>query len=293
MTANSVPVNSRTSKPSSFGIGTSRKRRSGLSSPTAFTASKPLAHSAAISISGCARKSSRNICRANSSSSTITARIFFCASALKLRHLSFRRKRQRHAKSVAIASHIHRSPPAKSRSQPPAHILKPQSIAPLFRRFGIPLVLHHDQKTFSLGLNNEPHPTAIHKIRNSMHHGVFHQRLQKQRRDKTIERFRIHLLLHIQPRAEANFFHAQERSHQRHLLLERDQIFFTQAQRAPKKIAEQNAHLARLRRIGTGERADRVQAGENKMRIPLRLQRPQLRITGKHARFQHPLLGLP
>src|SRR6266851_5525091 len=74
MTGTSGPINSSTSKPVSFGICTSRKSRSGLCSATAFTASNPFLHSATTSISSCARNSSRNTCRASSSSSTTIVR---------------------------------------------------------------------------------------------------------------------------------------------------------------------------------------------------------------------------
>ena len=74
--ARSVPINSSTSNPSSFGIWISRKTRSGFSSPTALTASNPLAHSATTSISGWLPRNSSSIFRASSSSSTMTALIF-------------------------------------------------------------------------------------------------------------------------------------------------------------------------------------------------------------------------
>src|ERR1039458_2166035 len=66
-------ISSRTSKPSSLGIWTSRKSRSGMVSAIAFTASNPLAHSAATTISGCVANNSRRYPRASSSSSTRTA----------------------------------------------------------------------------------------------------------------------------------------------------------------------------------------------------------------------------
>ena len=52
ITGTARPSNSSTSKPSSFGIWTSRNIRSGASSVTAFTASKPLPHSATIVTAG-------------------------------------------------------------------------------------------------------------------------------------------------------------------------------------------------------------------------------------------------
>src|ERR1035437_196545 len=66
-------ISSSTSKPSSLGIWTSRKSRSGLVSAMAFTASNPLAHSATTMISGCEASNSRRYPRASSSSSTRTA----------------------------------------------------------------------------------------------------------------------------------------------------------------------------------------------------------------------------
>src|SRR6478672_5938858 len=53
----------------------SSNRRSGLSSVTAFTASKPFAHSATTSTPSASDRYSRTSLRANSSSSTIATRI--------------------------------------------------------------------------------------------------------------------------------------------------------------------------------------------------------------------------
>jgi hypothetical protein len=70
-----APASSATSKPSSLGIWISRNTRSGDSSVIAFTASKPLAHSATISTSACSDRYSRTTPRASISSSTMMIRI--------------------------------------------------------------------------------------------------------------------------------------------------------------------------------------------------------------------------
>src|SRR5580704_7658588 len=63
---------------------TSKKIKSGLCSVTAFTASKPFAHSASTSTSGCDCNNSRKTCRASSSSSTISAPILLSVPTLTM-----------------------------------------------------------------------------------------------------------------------------------------------------------------------------------------------------------------
>ena len=59
-----------------------------------------------------------------------------------------------------------------------------------------------------------------------------------------------------------------------------------------KEVGEQQAHPARPRRIDRRQRADRVQAVEQEVRIDLRAQRSQLRLARQHLHLQPPALGL-
>src|SRR5215469_13481591 len=175
-------MSSRTSNPFSFGIWTSRKSRSGFSSEMDFTASNPFAHSATISISGCAPRSSRSTRRANSSSSTITARCFFPGLAIGSHCLSIHRQGDTHPKGFFIARHVEVGALPITSLQAPPHIRESQPMAARRRKLGVVLVLnHHLDFVFKL-LHREANPTAGGQVGYSMHHGVFNHRLQKQRR---------------------------------------------------------------------------------------------------------------
>ena len=60
-----------------------------------------------------------------------------------------------------------------------------------------------------------------------------------------------------------------------------------------EKVGEQQAHPPRRRRIRGRQRADRVQAVEEEVRIDLRAQRAQLRLARQHLQLQPAPLGVP
>ena len=72
----------------------------------------------------------------------------------------------------------------------------------------------------------------------------------------------------------------------------RDAIARAEREAVAKEVGEQQAHPAGRRRIRRRQRADRVQAVEQEVRIDLRAQRSQLRFTRQHLHLQPPALGL-
>ena len=56
-------------------------------------------------------------------------------------------------------------------------------------------------------------------------------------------------------------------------------------QRFAEEVGQEQAHAARGRGIRRGQRADRVQAVEDEMRIDLRAQRPELRLARQQAQL--------
>src|SRR5215472_15361520 len=61
--------------------------------------------------------------------------------------------------------------------------------------------------------------------------------------------------------------------------------FLAHAKSLTQKVCQLNTHVARSARVNTGERADRVQTVKEKVRIDLRLEGFQLRITRQDARL--------
>ena len=109
-----------------------------------------------------------------------------------------------------------------------------------------------------------------------MDDGIFHERLQEQRRHRAIGRARIAFTRDVEPRAEPHLLDREEPLGERPLVGKRDAAARAEAKRVAQKIGEQEAHRARRGGIGRRERADRVQAVEDEVRIDLRAQRAQL-----------------
>src|SRR5215472_7874455 len=140
MTAGGGSSNSKTSKPSSLGICTSRKTKSGLSSPIAFTASKPLPHSATTSAPPASQAYSRRSWRASSSSSTITVRRFIGLLGDLTGHGDFG------AEAVSVRARGEAAGRAEASLQPRADVAQAHAVTPRRRRFRVEAVLDGDAK---------------------------------------------------------------------------------------------------------------------------------------------------
>src|SRR5580704_3118101 len=130
---------------------------------------------------------------------------------------------------------------------------------------------------------------SFDEIRDSVDHGIFYERLQQEWWDENVERVLIDIFFHLDARAKAHFFNREKRANQRQLLLKRNRGFLTEAKRAAQKITEEDAHFAGLSRIGAGERADGIEAVEEKVWIHLGFQSPQLRVASENSRLHFAL----
>ena len=76
----------------------------------------------------------------------------------------------------------------------------------------------------------QPNGSPIHQSGDPVLHGVFHQRLQQQRRHHALAAIGIGVDLHAQPRAEANLLHLQICLGQRQLIGQGNALFLAQFQ---------------------------------------------------------------
>ena len=73
---------------------------------------------------------------------------------------------------------------------------------------------------------------------------------------------------------------------------QRDPIARAERERLAQEVGEQQAHPPRRRGIGRRQRADRLQAVEQEMRIDLRAQRAQLGFPRQHLQLEAAPLGV-
>ena len=96
----------------------------------------------------------------------------------------------------------------------------------------------------------------------------------------------------LEPLAEADLLDREKSRGQRDLARQRDPLPRTQRQRVAQKVREQQAHPPRRRGVDRGQRADRMQAVEEKMRIDLRAQRAKLGFARQDLQLEPPPLGI-
>ena len=80
----------------------------------------------------------------------------------------------------------------------------------------------------------------------------------------------------VQARSEPHLLDGEEPLGERPLIGKRNAAARPEAERVAQKIGEQQAHRPRGGGVGRGQRADRMQAVEDEVRIDLRAQRAQL-----------------
>ncbi len=152
-------------------------------------------------------------------------------------------------------------------------------------RFGIERIL--DDKSHGIARSPRAHGdfAALHQRGDPMLDGVLDQRLHHERRDFALAATRLDVLHHAQPLAEAHLLHVKIGPGQRQFFAEENGAAVSQPQRRAQKIREPDRHVPRFRRINCGERADGMQAVEQKMRIDLRLQGFQFGLARQHLGF--------
>src|SRR5262249_6659080 len=89
-------------------------------------------------------------------------------------------------------------------------------------------------------------------------------------------------LPHPELAAEADLLHVEVHLRERQLLGKRDRHSLAEAQRSTQEVGQADAHLARFVGIDSRERADGVQAVEEKVRIDLSPERFKSRVASKN-----------
>src|ERR1700733_374591 len=217
-------MRSSTSNPSSFGIWMSRNNRSGFNSFAAFTASKPLVHSATTCTSECCSRYSRMSARAGASSSTITT-VRRLGSSIRVRPLG-RLKRQADLRGELAPLLVDVELPckAKLRLEPLAHQREAKADAPMPRtirvaRIGDP---HNQQRMLSFRPNADG--AAFEQVCDTVQHRIFGQRLQDQRGHLGAQGLLAGLFEHIESGAEPHLLDGKISLHDVQFLLQRDSL---------------------------------------------------------------------
>ncbi len=119
-----------------------------------------------------------------------------------------------------------------------------------------------------------------------MNNGVFDERLQKQRRQHARLRLCFDVHIDMQALAEADFFNRQKALQKFQFFAQRNKLLFAEPQRHSQKIGQQDTHVARPGGVDAGQCADGIEAVEQEVRVDLRLQRLQFRVSRENAAFQ-------
>ena len=189
--ASRAPTSSSTSKPSSFGIWMSSSSRSGFSSVTAFTASKPLPHSADDLHVGCAPRAARAGCLAPAARRPRRRR-----ESSGRAFLSWRA----HAAVTAgirtsTQEAVRRASPARPHRDAPHCVVRrlrssssPSPTPRVPRPIGVARVLERDRQCRSLAGGGQPNRAAFDQLGDAVDDGVLDERLQEQRRHEAVGR---------------------------------------------------------------------------------------------------------
>src|ERR1700722_8550042 len=171
-------MRSNTSNPSNFGIWMSRNKRSGFNSFAAFTASRPLVHSATTCTSVCCSKYSRMSARAGASSSTITTVRALGVSIRDHPLGGFKWQTDLRGKLAPSLGNFQLASQAKLRLQPLAHQRKPKAGALLSRAIRIARIddPYNEQRLLSFRPNRDG--TAFEQVSNAVQYGIFREGLQ-------------------------------------------------------------------------------------------------------------------
>ena len=137
----------------------------------------------------------------------------------------------------------------------------------------------------------EPDRAAFQQSRDPVLDRVFDQGLQQERGDHAIQARVADLLVHLQAFAEADALDLQVAARQGQFLAQGDGVALAEAQAAAEKVRQPDAHFAGPGAVGCGQRADRMEAVEQEVRIDLDAQRLQFRLAGQHARLGGVFLG--
>ena len=158
---------------------------------------------------------------------------------------------------------------------------------------GIAIVAHHDDDHGTPAVGGDLDPPAADQAGDAVFDGVFHQRLEQQRRHRRVAGRRVEALRYRQLLREADLLDGEVGADQRQLLAQGDGAALDQAQAAAEEVGEHQRHPPRRRGVAPGERGDGVETVEQEVGVNLGPERPQLGLAGEHAHLERPALGRP
>src|SRR6185436_18523533 len=267
----SAPAASRTAKPSSSGICTSRKTSSGLSSRMRATASRPFAHSPAISTS-VSRASMRLIRRrASGSSSTISTRILRVSVTERglrqnrTRCQSVKRKIDRHLQAAfGRIRHVEPMTGPVKLLEPRARVAKPKPFPqPASRAFKRskpwPVVPDIKKKPVAVSTRRNLDSPRLAARNNSMANRILYDRLQKQVGNPRFERLAADVKAHREAIVKPDPFDFEVAPQKLKLFLKRDLLGARVFKRHPQKVAKPRKHFVGCLGVFVQQRRDRVE----------------------------------
>jgi hypothetical protein len=139
----------------------------------------------------------------------------------------------------------------------------------------------------------EPDHAAFQQVGNAVRDRVLDERLQQQGRHPALCRRGVHVALDLQALAEPDLLDAEKLIGEGKLVGERDPIAHADRERVAEKIRQEDAHPPCAGGVDRRQRADRIQAVVEEMRIELRAQRAQFGVARHDFELQLPPLGLP
>ena len=128
-------------------------------------------------------------------------------------------------------------------------------------------------------------------MRHPVRHRILDNRLQQKRRDEAIVRA-AGIDRQLQSITIAYALHLEVPLCESELARKRDPLRRTEVETLAEEFGEQQAHATGTGRVRRRQRADRVQAVEEKVRVDLRPQRPQLGVAREHLPLECAPFGL-
>src|SRR5207247_11286483 len=137
------------------------------------------------------------------------------------------------------------------------------------------------------------HRAAVNQSGHAALDGAFDERLQRARRNERAVERRRDGFPNRGARTEANLLDAEILPHERDFLLKGDLIASAKSHAVAEEIRKQDAHSPRAGVIAADQRRDRVKTVEEAVRIDLRTERGELRVTSEHVELEAPPFDSP
>src|ERR1019366_674934 len=284
-----------TPKPSTSGICTSRKTRSGFSCLISAMADLPSPHSATICRSGSSSNILRKSSRASDSSSLSNTRMDIgghdLLGAFAERYVNFD-----DAASAGLVLQGHPVIVVVQLLQAGARVAQPHAFWwNAAAMAGQPLAVVadlHPQLIEDLA-SRDANPSGGEARAYAMANGILHQRLQNQVRDQGRSGVRLDIHFHPQAVLEACLLDVNIFLQEGQLATERHLVDADRVERQAQQVRQLQSHVFGGGTIVSGQGGDGIQGIEQEVRFQLNLQRLELRISQLGFQLRGLQLALP